>query len=1068
MRSRTVCVWLAVVALLASSCSTEEEITSSTSDIRSPTTATTAPAVTDASGAQALAWTRAFDVPDPFNITSIVWTEDRFYALGTDWEAGLFGPSVVWTSVDGIEWTAVDPSAFGQGATVQSLTPTDDGVLALGFLPDSGGHAATAWFSSDATGWQASDMGYLVGPATQPFTTSNLWFGPAAAGPAGSAVTATAFPVLDWTAAQEAAVRVLPDYLDGIDPHRVGTTPESVLVNIGPFTVFSESLDSMGLDELEEAQRITNSPTAMTAEEEFYFYSADLETWDLTDEAPVRGHISTLITMNDEYLLLSEEQIYASDDGQVWTPVGDTPEGLWGLFRVGERLITDGWRGDARVTMISEDAGHTWQDVAGPGLTASWISAAGPAGVLATGTDDQVGWGAMPEPATIEVDGYTIAFDEAAQEFTVADVGGTIVLSSSLMMEDPMWGWGYTPPDEMIFDYRSEMAQLVDPTSGEPLLTVTFDELDLLAEGMVWSGGELLAFSPEGDQWTVSPVSEAFGPHTMLGAACVGADRVVAVVRQALLDPSGDEAIWVGVPVAGQAVATAPIGPEPPQVVMGGPPLTWDKVLDLDEEFTSMVATERGLWAIAGDWLEPDVLWHSIDGTEWTQRDIATLFGEGAVVQRIIEGGPGLVAAGFRPSGSTQEAVTWTSADGERWDMSPLGFIAPEPEGSYQMTRIEAEHLAVSPTGAVVVVSSWESMDYGLLEPNVQSALPGGLREYATGMGVMIDPWNISVSIGPFQVFSEAVDDLDVDQELFDVYGRATGGTSGPSGLLFVTDDYRTWRQVEDWPGGDQSVCAMTGTPDGFLADLCMWGAQAGPLASADGVTWVETELPADPGSISWLGDYDGRQAMAGQLKGSPVLWALDGTTWDVWTGLPANAWEVRVGGSGLVAWGEQESEWWDPLNWEPTVVESGGFIMTVNSETGGLLITDTSGAEVVAVDLLQAGFGGPEGMQLPDFIVADNENGLFTVANPDTGETLMTVPYRDMQDAFEAGQPGGFGPNMFVSYSSDGQTWSEEWITELTGTTGWVQEVAVGADFVVMVVSGLDHGTSIWRGTLP
>ncbi|NNC91002.1 MAG: hypothetical protein HKN80_00780 [Acidimicrobiia bacterium] len=1074
MRSRKVYLWLAVAALLLASCSAGDDDAVNNES----STSTTAAIITEATatagaGAQGLDWSMAFEVPDPFDVWSVVWADGRFYALGTHTDGDFFAPTILWVSADGLEWAEVDSSAFGGTASLRQLVPADDGLLALGFVPEGDGHAATAWYTSDGSDWSASDLGYRVDSSTQPYTTNLLMFGAAAIGPAGAVVTATAFPGLDWTAAEQAAFDALPEELAGIDPDRVGTTPESVQVNIGPFAVFSESLTTLGLDEVQEAQRVTNSPAAMTEEQPITFFSSDLEEWTVVDGSPMDAeYIMAMTTVGGEYVASAagpsfDGQIYTSLDGRAWEQVADTPEGLGELFQVGDRLITDGWRGDKRVTMASEDAGRSWVELPGLDLSGSWITAAGPAGILATGTEGGIGWGATPEPAVVEADGYTVTFDSATQEFTVADADGLTVLSSSLVMEDPMWGWGFAPPDEMTFDYAAETATVVDPVGGDRLFSLSFADLDRLEAGMISYGGELLAFSPNGERWTATPLTEAFGAESMLGTACVSADRVVAVIGQTLPNPLADDAIWVGIPVAGQAVATAPAAPEPPEVAMGGPTLAWQQVLDLDRGVGSIVATATGLWAVSGEWNEPGALWHSLDGLVWTELDTETLFGNGTIVEQVVEGGPGLVAVGFRPTGTTREAVAWTSAEGQEWEVSPIGYTIPEPQRPFETTELHFWQVAAGQSGAVVAASVWEGFGHDELEGNVQSALPESLREYATGMGVMIDPWNISVSVGPFQVFAESVENLAVDRDLFDLYEQSISGPGGRDTIMFVTDDYATWQQVDDWPGGDNLVSALTATSDGFLADTWIWGEQVGPFASADGVVWHDADLPTDPGSVSWFGEADGRLLMLGGLGGHSVVWESDdgGSTWAAWAGLPDGIGDVRVGGLGLVALGEYESEWWNPETWGPTVVESGGYTMTVSAGKDGLSIVDWGGGTVLTADLSMAGFGGPEGLLLPDFIVADHERAEFTVVEPETGETLMTVPYREMQNSFKAAeQEGAGGPAMFVAYSADGRVWSEQSIHEATGTIGWINQLAVGDDFAVLVIEGLDDSTSVWR----
>jgi len=522
----------------------------------------------------------------------------------------------------------------------------------------------------------------------------------------------------------------------------------------------------------------------------------------------------------------------------------------------------------------------------------------------------------------------------------------------------------------------------------------------------------------------------------------------------------------------GEIVASRrPVGDDAPEVVMGGPPLDWQWVMDLDEDqdFTSVLAAESGLWAVAGDDQEPSVLWYSADGLVWRELDTGGLLGDGAVVSMLVEGGPGLVAVGFRPAGGTREPVAWTSTDGRDWTVSPLGYTIPEPARPFEVTELSFWQVAAGGSGAVIAVSVWKGIDFDHeeLERNVRAALPAGLREYE----IMIDLWEVGVSVGPFRVFSESLSNLDIDQDLFDLYEQSMMSDGAPDSILFVTDDYQTWRQVDDWPGGDDPVRAMIATPDGFLAGLLVlgWGWEPdGLYSSADGVTWQETELPAE--SIGWFGTHQGRLLML-ELGWAPVLWESDdgGTTWTAGAGFPADAWEVRAGGLGLVAWGEHG--WWDPTTWGPTVVESGGYTMRVNTQWTGqesLSISDTDGDTVLTADLSEGDFYWL-GLELPEFIVADHERQVFTVVDPDSGETLMTVTYREMEDAFEdAEERTEVDPASFVAYSADREVWSEQAILEIAGVIGWSSLLTVGDDFAVMIIDRFDGGTSLWRGTAP
>jgi hypothetical protein len=1042
---------------------------------------TTALAASGAAGAdgtddeaQALSWSKAFDVPEPFYVRSVVAAHDRFYALGHDHEGSDFPSSKLWTSNDGTDWVELDTGELSSDeASLLSLVGSERGLLALGVRPVPEGHAATAWYSADGVTWDARDLGHVIEPATEPYGMNQLDFSGAALGPSGAVATAMAFPGFDWTGAQLEAIGVLPDDMAGIDPDRVQLFEGLLQVTVGPFVVFSEPLESLGLSEIAEAQRKVDA-RSYGAEQPMMFWTGDLQEWTTTEGNPMRArYVDTVVTVGDEYVASGYGpsgggEVHVSSDGLTWESVGESLEGSSGLFVMGDRLLSDQWQGSQRVTLVSDDAGRTWQEVVGPDINASWLRAAGPAGVLATGTEGEVGWGATPEPGEIERDGFRVVLDSSRGELTVSDEAGTPLVSSTLEM-DPMGGWGYFAPEELVYDFDAETAAVKDPVTGEVVVTLTFDDLDRLGASMIGGDGELLLFSPDAERWTVTELEEAFGPATMLAASAVGNDRAVAVVASGFPGPHEQQALWVGLPVAGEAAPTMAAVEGPPAAVMGGPAPTWERVLDLGErDLDTLVATDSGLWAVEEARYEPNALWHSTDGIEWTQRDAVAVLGDGAIVDAIAEGGPGLLAIGSMPAGDAREAMAWTSADGQTWTASPLGYTMPAPEQPFMVSELMIQAIAAGPGGAVIATWPHTSIDHGLLEPAVAAALPVALRDFATDMGVMIEPQRVRVSVGPFEVLSEPMSELDVDRDLMDAYASGVGGGMEEQLLIFATDDYVSWQQVDEWAGGDRAPSYMTAAGDGFLAASFTWGGEPGLYASADGLTWEPVEPPADRTPIRWLETDGGRVLLVGDQRGQLAVWEStdDGETWSFVTSVPDDAWDVRTGAFGMVAMGEEPSEWWDRSQWRPTVIEQDGYTMSIAEGPSGLTLTGQDGETLLSDDLYGAG-DGPTGMALPSSVTADNDRGVFTVTDPESGEELMSVTYQEMEDAFERAQgPTGAGPQMFVAYSADGQAWSKQLIPEIAGAAGWIGSMAVGDDYVAMVVSEMDGPSSIWRTT--
>jgi hypothetical protein len=125
--------------------------------------------------------------------------------------------------------------------------------------------------------------------------------------------------------------------------------------------------------------------------------------------------------------------------------------------------------------------------------------------------------------------------------------------------------------------------------------------------------------------------------------------------------------------------------------------LAWRKVETSEElvgQMIDVVATDDGLYAVGGvPGADAAGIWHSTDGETWerTGGDFAHAF-----MWAIAEGGPGLVAVGWRRNPEPDLAV-WTSADGVDWT------LAPDPEG---FAGHEATDVVALPDGSLAMVGA--------------------------------------------------------------------------------------------------------------------------------------------------------------------------------------------------------------------------------------------------------------------------------------------------------------------------------------------------------------------------
>ena len=143
---------------------------------------------------------------------------------------------------------------------------------------------------------------------------------------------------------------------------------------------------------------------------------------------------------------------------------------------------------------------------------------------------------------------------------------------------------------------------------------------------------------------------------------------------------------------------TIDIETEEAAVYLSDDGIAWRKVTkaeDMVGQLIDVVVTDDGLFAVGGVvGTDAAGIWHSTDAENWQR--IGDDF-EHAFLWSIAEGGPGLVAVGWRRNPEPDLSV-WTSADaGVTWDQ------APDPEG---FAGFEATDVAALPDGSLAMVGS--------------------------------------------------------------------------------------------------------------------------------------------------------------------------------------------------------------------------------------------------------------------------------------------------------------------------------------------------------------------------
>jgi len=252
---------------------------------------------------------------------------------------------------------------------------------------------------------------------------------------------------------------------------------------------------------------------------------------------------------------------------------------------------------------------------------------------------------------------------------------------------------------------------------------------------------------------------------------------------------------------------TIDIEAEQAAVYLSDDGVTWRKVETAEQlvgQIIDVVATDDGLFAVGGvPGADSAGVWHSTDGEAWERigGDV-----DHAFLWSIAEGGPGLVAVGWRRNPEPDLAV-WTSADaGQTWQ------LAPDPEG---FAGFEATDVAALPDGTLAMVGSAFDGSGGRIWTSTDAA-----------------EWTL------------AVDDVD------GAYARsvvltpaglvAVGGGEDMEGRAWLSTDGVAWTELGDPLEGTFFTGAVP-TADGLLLT---GGTQAGTIETgivAHAGVWVVT-----------------------------------------------------------------------------------------------------------------------------------------------------------------------------------------------------------------------------------
>lgn len=450
----------------------------------------------------------------------IAWTGDRYITFRFDHKRADL-PADLLSSTDGNDWTLVS-SLPEPGAP--AIVAADGEHIAVYTVSDGRADSAPSVVLTSGDGGRTwSSLETPTKPATVATKYVKESFSPTSLAMRGETIvlSGAAFPNFDIpallvdqgiAASYEDAAELFPSYT-------IGSDSISISVDGSEFTLTYEEL---GLTP--EQARSFDGP-----DDGVVFRSSG----EAFEEIPALAGEFVRVVATDTGFLAAiagpESEVLISADAVSWSPLDSPLVGSGDIYGSGSSIVFVPHGGPA-VGQLSHDGGTTWSEVEFPERPIQVTI--GDAGiVIVTDSSEVDGFGDefdSGEPV-VERDGFRVTFGETV---VVEDaVTGEVIVGF-----DEQQSSADEPPEGVIVGANGDLTFL-DPESGEPLVTITsedlrFDSVDGSSEATVEVGPSPpmnVFFSADGTSWVSLDLEKGLGISGFPQFA-VGDDEVVGVL----------------------------------------------------------------------------------------------------------------------------------------------------------------------------------------------------------------------------------------------------------------------------------------------------------------------------------------------------------------------------------------------------------------------------------------------------------------------------------------------------------------------------------------------------------
>ncbi len=488
--------------------------------------------------------------------------------------------------------------------------------------------------------------------------------------------------------------------------------------------------------------------------------------------------------------------------------------------------------------------------------------------------------------------------------------------------------------------------------------------------------------------------------------------------------------------------------------------LSWERIDGLEVGWISTVIEFDGAYlAIAGSggpWRLASSIFRSEDGRTWAPFGDAPDFGPIGGPQAATAGGTGLIVDGSEPSEplpddadpatgfhiGSMRPVVYVSEDATSWRRIELSTGLEDLSEPFLMMQTHVSAIAAGDSAAVLFGGTF-------VQPNFEAILRERLGVEVTDSA--LGGWGFDGSTidvyGPGDVLLERISlaDLGLSAE-----ARRLLTQGMDRAVVWRTTDFETFEVIEP-TGLDASgfVNDAGSLPDGRL--YASGHGEFGPAAwvSSDGMSWERISSgSAYANSFVRLGDA---WLTASDYPVPTMRLSEDGSTWvDVTPpglfpedGRDWNLGYLVTGGLGVVADAHgytAEEGFGEP---PAVVIHKDGY--EIKTREGSNVLTLRKDGELIISAVM--------GSASTESIEVDLENERYVFLDPESGEELVSVTFREFSDAQQALYED-YGPQNqagAIVFSADGVEWSFQPITEaFPDEPMGFSVVFVGEDFVL------------------